>query len=419
MSLSSPGGATGHRIGYVLKMYPRFSETFVVTEVLAREARGADIELFSLRLPNDGRFHDTLSRVQAPVTYLPHTRLRAAELWETLARVNALRPIGPDALTALLAADARDAAQAMELAVHVTERGITHLHAHFGSVATTVARLTSLITGVPYSFTAHAKDIFHASVEPADLAAKLADAHHVVTVSDYNVGHLTDRYGSAARRVYRVYNGLDLSAHPYRDPVDRLPLIAAVGRLVEKKGFDVLLEACALLVARGVRFRCRIAGTGALAGELTALAERLGLAGTVEFTGPLPQPRVRELVGAAAVFAAPCVVGSDGNADGLPTVLLEAMALGTPCVSTDVTGIPEVVRDGETGLVVAQRDPAALADALAALLADPTLRVGLARAGRALVEREFDAAVQAGRLDALLPPPPVTGPPVPAAVAAL
>ncbi|NYE49545.1 glycosyltransferase involved in cell wall biosynthesis [Spinactinospora alkalitolerans] len=407
-----PPRAPAHRIGYVLKMYPRFSETFVVTEILAREARGADIEIFSLRLPTDGRFHENLALVRAPVTYVPHARVRAEELWGLLGRLNAALPVRGGALAELLAADADDAAQAMELALCVTANGITHLHAHFGSVATTVARLAALLTGVTYSFTAHAKDIFHSSVSHADLAAKLSCAHHVVTVSDYNAAHLARSHGSAASGVRRVYNGVHLPDFGYADPAERPPLIAAVGRLVQKKGFDVLVQACALLARRDVRFRCRIAGAGALAGDLADRIERLGLTGAVELAGPLTRARVRELVSGAAVLAAPCVVGSDGNTDGLPTVLLEAMALGTPCVSTDVTGVPEAVRDGETGVVVGQRDPAALADALAALLTDPARRVRLARAARALVEREFDAAAQARRLDALLPVP---APPLPAA----
>ncbi|MBA2389352.1 MAG: glycosyltransferase [Geodermatophilaceae bacterium] len=393
------------RIGYVLKMYPRFSETFIVSELLAREAAGADIDVFSLRPPVDGRFHEALAQVRAHVTYLGQPGRRGEELWRLLGLSSGRLPGLPQALPDLLAAEIGDAAQALELALLAQERGITHLHAHFGSVATTVARLASLIGGVPYSFTAHAKDIFHDSTDPADLRRKLRDAHHVVTVSRYNARFLTDSFGVAADSVRLVYNGLDLDVFDYSPPVDRPPVIAAVGRLIEKKGFDVLIEACALLHRSGRSFSCQIVGSGDQHDTLRELITARGLTDVISLLGPLPQNQVRTLLAGSAVFAAPCVIGADGNRDGLPTVLLEAMALGTPCVSTDVTGIPEVLRDGETGLLVGQNDPADLALALDRLLGDPPLGVRLARNARDLVEADFDSTRQAAALDALLTRP--------------
>jgi len=264
-----------------------------------------------------------------------------------------------------------------------------------------VARLAGLLTGVPYTFTAHAKDIFHDSVEPEDLSTKLADAAAVVTVSDFNLVHLRASFGAAAERVVRVYNGLDLDAFPYEPPVQRSPLIVAVGRLIEKKGFVDLVRACGLLDTRGVGFSCQIVGTGPEEATLRAEIEALGLSSRVELLGARPQGQVKRLVRASAAFAAPCVVGADGNRDGLPTVLLEAMALGTPCVATDVTGIPEVLLDGRTGLSAAQHDPAGLADALQRLLADPELRVQLAKQARRMIEDHFDIARQAAQVRAL------------------
>ncbi len=173
--------------------------------------------------------------------------------------------------------------------------------------------------------------------------------------------------------------------------------IMFAGRLVEKKGFGDLLEACALLASQGRRFECRIVGGGALEAELRESVARLGLDHVVTLVGPVSQEIVREEISAAAVLAAPCIVGVDGNRDGLPTVLLEAMALGTPCVATDVTGIPEVVKDGRTGLAVAQHDPAALACALGRLLDDSDLRVRLATAARTLIEQRFDGIETSAR----------------------
>ncbi len=392
--------ADGLRIGYVLKMYPRFSETFILNEILAHEEAGADLEVFSLRYPDDGRFHAALAEVRAPVTYLDERPSTGSRVWTALAEAAEELPGLLTRMDELIRADVGDALQAIALARLVRRRGIGHLHAHFGTVATTVARLASAIADVPYSFTAHAKDIFHADVDPDDLRRKLADAAAVVTVSDYNRDFLQAHYASAADRVTRVYNGLDLDRYRYTSPARRQPLIAAVGRLVEKKGFGDLLDACAVLAARGVEVDCWIVGGGPLAGTLAARIEALDLDDRVRLLGPLPQDHVRRLVADAAVLVAPCVVGSDGNRDGLPTVLLEAMALGTPCVATDVTGILEVVRDGETGVLLPQRAPAALAAALEPLLADPAQRVALARRARALIERDFDIRQQAAEMRA-------------------
>lgn len=413
--------ASGPRIGYVLKMYPRFSETFVLTELLAREAQGEDIEVFSLRAPADGRFHEALAAVRAPVTYLRHGRLRGSEVWDLLRAAGARLPGLSEALPDLLGAEVDDAAQAVELALLVQERGIDHLHAHFGSVATTVARLAAALSGRTYSFTAHAKDIFHESVDPDDLRAKLRDAHHVVTVSDYNLTHLRRRFGADAARVHRVYNGLALDrVRDVSGPASAAgrsgspgPQVAAVGRLVEKKGFDVLVDAIAVLARDGLYLPCVIAGTGPLEDALRGQIEQLGLAELVTLAGPLPQSRVCELVSTSAVFAAPCVVAPDGNADGLPTVLLEAMALGTACISTRVTGIPEAVRHEETGLLVEPGDPVGLAAALSRLVQDVALRARLAQAATRHVETHFDSARQARQLRGLLPaaaPAPAVAP---------
>jgi glycosyltransferase involved in cell wall biosynthesis len=398
------------RVGYVVKRYPRYSETFIVNEILAHERDGLEVRIFSLRPPNDSHFQEAIARVRAPVRYLylpaegltsePLTAeaLKAADFWTAFGKAGEVLPGLWTAFKAAQGEEARAVYQALLLAREARLQGIGHLHAHFASAATTVARLAACFAGLPYTFTAHAKDIFHESVRPDDLRRKLSDAAAVVTVSDYNRAYLEQTYGPETARVKRIYNGLDLERFPYEAPHDRPRRVVAVGRLIEKKGFADLVEACALLAGRGRPFRCEIIGAGEQEADLRARIEGRGLRGLVDLLGPRPQGEVIRRVQGAAAFAAPCVVGADGNRDGLPTVLLEAMALGTPCVSTDVTGIPEVVQHGETGLLVPQHDPAALARALERLLDEPALGVRLADRARRLIEAEFDIHRNAARL---------------------
>jgi glycosyltransferase involved in cell wall biosynthesis len=386
------------RIGYVVKRYPRYSETFIVNEILAHEAAGLELEIFALRPPIDTHFQDLIAKVRSPVTYIPAADVKATRFWSELREARQSLPGLAETLPLFLEEDGADLRQALLLAQAMRAKDIGHLHAHFATVATTVARVAARLTGASYSFTAHAKDIFHESVEFDQLRRKQRDASGVVTVSDYNLQILHANQGAIGPQIRRIYNGLDLDVFRFRAPESRPPMIVSVGRLVEKKGLADLVEACLLLADSGRDFSCRIIGSGPLEEDLRARVAAAGLQDRVQLMGPRPQSEIIREVQAAAAFAAPCVVGADGNRDGLPTVLLEAMALGTPCVSTDVTGIPEVIRHEETGLMIPQHDPAALAKALDRLLADSGLRVSLAERARQLIERDFDVHRNAGRL---------------------
>lgn len=386
------------RIGYVVKRYPRFSETFIVNEILAHEAAGGDVEIFSLRPPVDTHFQNSISRVKAPVTYLTIPSMKAAGLWESIQEGAGEFPDFWNSLEAFRDEDIADVLMGMQLARIIRRRGIDHLHAHFATSATTVARIAARLADIDYTFTAHAKDIYHESVCPRDLERKLRDAYAAVTVSDFNVFHLRETYPSLSRNVHGVYNGMPLDELCYSPPTQRPRQIVAVGRLVAKKGFEVLLDACARLQEREVDFRCAIIGTGELEASLRAQVKHLGLEGIVELQGARPQNDVMRVVRESAVLAAPCVIGDDGNRDGLPTVLLEAMALGTPCVATDVTGIPEVVQHEQTGLLVPQNDPIALANALQQILDDEHLSQRLAENARRLLEERFDVQRNARQL---------------------
>lgn len=377
------------RVGYVVKRYPRYSETFIVNEILAHEKAGMELCIFALRPPTDTHFQPAIARVKAAVTYLAD-KGKMSDFWRILHRASQLFPRCAVDVAAFTGIDSGIVYQGMQLAVQVKTQGITHLHAHFATSAAGVARVAAKLAGITYSFTAHAKDIFHESVVEDDLRAKMRDASAVITVSDFNLEYLRSTFGPDAERVVRVFNGLELDRFPYKVADARPPRVIAVGRLVEKKGFTYLIEACELLAERGIDFQCQIIGEGELQGALKKQIEETAYAHLIELLGPKPQSEIVDLVQHAAAFAAPCVVSEDGNRDGLPTVLLEAMALGTPCISTDVTGIPEIMMDGETGLLAAQRDPRQLADATERLLQDAQLRVRLAENARRLIEANFD-----------------------------
>ncbi len=392
-------------IAYVLKMYPRFSETFIVSEILAREAAGEEIVIYSLRPPVDTRFHAELARVKAPVYYVPRSA-SARGAWRTWTQTpHELVPGVQAALPHLLRAASDEAEQAVAVARMAREHGVVHLHAHFASVATTVARLAASIAGLPYSFTAHAKDIFHEDVDPTDLAEKFDGAHHSITISEYNRAHLLREFGSERCRNLRlVRNGLELERFPFRPraTISGKPHLLGVGRLVEKKGFELLIEAARRLHDSGTECRVDIVGDGPLRDTLQNLISDYQLDDVVHLLGPRTQEEVRTLLGEADLFVAPFVVGTDGNADGLPTVLLEAMATGIPCVAGDVTAVGEVIRTGETGWLVPSGDVDALLACVVEALDPATDIDAMTRAARTLIEAEYDSTGQAARLRELV-----------------
>jgi colanic acid/amylovoran biosynthesis glycosyltransferase len=389
----------GPRIGYVLKKYPRVSETFVLDEILALEAAGVDLSILSLRLPDDGRFHPDLSRVRATVDYLPGFSGAGV-----LAGFESLSDLGirPEQLARALDFARRlpegkrhgIVVQGLLLAERTVRHRLGHLHAHFMTVAAHAAYLAHLFTSVPFTVTAHAKDVYRHTVDPAVFREVARAATAVVTVCEANRRYLAERVlAGAPGRVVRVYNGVPLDEVRRGPGRDRDPrLIAAVGRLVEKKGFAVLLSALRLLADRGVEFRCVLAGTGDQREALLARRRRLGLEDRVELPGALPRQDVLALMDRARVLAAPCVTGSDGNRDALPTVLLEALAMELPVVTTPVGGIPEIVEHERHGLLVPEHDPTTLAAALERLLTDQGLWSRCARRCREKATATFDRA---------------------------
>jgi glycosyltransferase involved in cell wall biosynthesis len=380
-------------VGYILKQYPRLSETFILNEILGVEDNDLEVSIFSLRHATEGRFHPSVGAVKARVHYSASPDKAAF-----LEALRALQHLDVDRLPEVLAfidllppdRRARVLLNAIEVADRAASSGIDHLHAHFLTVAAHTAHLVHLLTGLPYTVTAHAKDIYRHSVD-WDLAARIAEkAVAVVTVCEANLRFLAHRLDGCQANLVRIYNGLGPQDPPAAASAVTPGLVLGVGRLVEKKGFDLLLAAVADLAADRSDLQCVLVGDGDQRGELEQQAAELGIEDRVTFTGPLPQNEVAAWLRRAQVMVAPCRVGNDGNQDALPTVLIEALAAGLPAVATPVAGIPEIIEHGVEGLIVPCGDPEALGLAIVELLDNAPRRDAMAAAGPAKLSRCFD-----------------------------
>ncbi|MGE5271195.1 MAG: glycosyltransferase family 4 protein [Thiohalocapsa sp.] len=412
----------GTRVAFVLKGYPRLSETFIAQEILALEERGLDIEIVSLRHPTDRARHPVHIQIRAPVRYLPEylkdEPRRVLEAWRRargLAGYRAARRIWlADLVRDPTPNRIRRFGQALVLAAELSPQ-VRHLHAHFLHTPASVARYAALMLGLGWSVSAHAKDIW---TSPAwEKREKLGSAEWAVTCTASGCHHL-EALAPAPQTVRLSYHGLDLDRFPQAPPrplggdgsdATEPVVILSVGRAVEKKGYDDLLQALALLPA-GLRWRFVHIGGGVLAKRLRQQAERLGLAGHVEWRGAQPQTEVLAAYREADLFVLAAKIGRDADRDGLPNVLMEAQSQRLACVATTLPGIAELVEDGRTGLLVPPGEPAALAAALTALIGDPGERARLGAAGEARVRRDFD--MRAGmevlaRLFGLAPEPSV------------
>ncbi|HEX5176461.1 MAG TPA: glycosyltransferase family 4 protein, partial [Chthoniobacteraceae bacterium] len=251
---------------------------------------------------------------------------------------------------------------------------------------------------ISFSFTAHANDIFAPKPFEISLGKLIGAARAIVTVSDFGAQFLRKKYPEDAK-IHRIYNGIDLARFPRAAFTASPPLIVSIGRLIEKKGFHDLIEACRVLRERGLEFRCEIIGEGPLEGSLRDQITAAALTTVVALTGPLPQTKVAERLARSAIFALPCVTEAGGGMDNLPTVVMEAMAAGLPVASTPLGGVPEMVRDGITGILVPEHEPVAMADALAQIIANQGLAQSFGEAGRRRAEELFaiDKSVRALR----------------------
>ncbi|MDQ5849829.1 MAG: glycosyltransferase family 4 protein [Pseudomonadota bacterium] len=387
-----------------MKGYPRLSEAFIAQEIAALERRGLDILIVSLRRPTERRRNPVHDQIRAPVVYLPEylllEPLRVLRAWlkvrkfSTYKKTNRvwLRDLVRDPTPNRL----RRFGQALVLAAELPP-DVARLHAHFLHTPASVARYAAMLRGLPWTGSAHAKDIW--TTPEWEKREKLASCDWLVTCTLVNRDHLDAL--APPGRVELVYHGIDLARFPpvvaRRETRDGPMTILSVSRLVEKKGTDVLLEALARL-APTLNWRFVHAGGGPLASRLERRARALGIAERIEWRGPLTQDQLLDEYRRADLFVLASRIAADGDRDGLPNVLAEAQSQGLACVATRVSAIPELVRDGSTGLLVEENDPDGLARAIAALITDPARRRLIGEAGLARVRNDFSLQENLDRL---------------------
>ena len=414
------------RVIYVVRSWPRLSQTFVVNEILALERLGVSLRVFSLVRSRETLVQPQVARVRADVVHLHGGGIRRLGVRSrdavTLLRRSPRGTLGT-AWFALrsprLAAGYGDCStlacfgHALEVAaavVRLRSAGdrVSHVHAHFAHDPALVGLLVSRLTGLRFTFTAHARDLLQ--IPPTSLTARARAAHAVVTCCEANAAYIRSSVPVAhLPPILVVHHGVELGrfrpVRPAGTPRD-VPTLLSVGRLVEKKGFEDLLHALALLRARKVDFRFDLYGEGPLRGRLLALRDQLGLASSITLAGARTSDEVAAALADADVFVLTPRVTDDGDRDGIPNALVEAMACALPVATTAVGGIPELVTDGVNGLLLQAGDVAGIADSLHELVKDPLLRARLGAAARRTVEAAYDvdaaaralAEVFAGRL---------------------
>jgi glycosyltransferase involved in cell wall biosynthesis len=430
-------------IAYVVKGFPRLSETFIASEIYRLEQAGIPLRLFVLKpVESHERTapHALAGQIRAEPVYLPATsslsgvsRLRwlarnASPFVPALRRLARRRPGGLLRAAGAALADSlrarrlwwslprkvflREFLLGVALADRLLDAGdVRHLHAHFAHGSTTVTWYASRITGVPFSFTGHARDIYTEKLNPGGLLErKIRAARFVVTCTEANRRHL-QRLGNGAA-VHRVYHGLNADfarilaeGAPPPTPNGRFRVLA-VGRLVTKKGFDVLVEAVGILAELGLPVEALIVGHRAplepeIGPQLERAISELGLDGRVRMVGSMSQIELFDEYRRASAFCLPCRVADSGDRDGIPNVMVEAMACALPVVSTNVSGIPELVVSGQNGLLVPPEDPASVANALQRLHDDRELAGRLGREAAETVRMRFDGDRLAAELATL------------------
>lgn len=399
-NLGPASSTAGCDLAVLVHEFPKLSETFVLADLLALEDRGVRLHVFSLRRPQAELAHTATGRLRAPIEYLPEISGRQLSLLTRAIHASLFARAPRRYLLALAEIYASPdysrlrLQQALLLARSLRRLGTPPLYIHFAHKPATVGRFAALLLDVPFAVSAHAVDVWTPPVR--ELRVKLRDAKVVLCCyreAQQFIAGIVDGHTP----VELAPHGVDIPPEPSRTEASPAMLLA-VGRLIEKKGFDTLVRAAALLRDRGLKFRVAIAGDGPLWPTLQRLVNELELDEVVRFLGPLTQEELERHFASATAFVLPCQVAADGNRDGLPNTILEAMVRELPVVSTTLPSVREAIDDEQEGLLVPPQDPVALAGALARILDDQSLRERLGRAARERIVREHNRAVLAPRV---------------------
>ena len=400
-------------IGFILKGYPRISESFISNEILLLEKHGFSIHIFSMRHPREDFCHDSVKQIKASVDYLPssillflpgliyHNVLLAIK--RPFLYIKSLRIAFRRFLRTYKSATLKHLLQAGYL-VHrfLPDKQVEHLHAHFAHSPTSVAMFASHLSGLPFSFTAHAKDIY--TSHKRQLREKISLARFVVTCTGYNQKYLTNISQDKVYPIHRIYHGIDttlFSPNNSRSKLSPPYRILTVARLAPKKGLPTVLKAIQHLVNMGFSIRHTLIGDGDDRDEILSLIQKLNLQDVCQWIGSQPHEVVLEQYNQADLFVLGCEIAENGDRDGIPNVFLESMAMGVPVVATKISAIPELIIDGKTGLLVPAGSPKKMAQAMARLLTENDLRDKIITEGKDLVNQRFNNKALIGDLVAL------------------
>jgi glycosyltransferase involved in cell wall biosynthesis len=390
-------------LGIILKGYPRISETFISNEILLLEKLGFSIHLISMRRPRENFSHRSVNKIRATVDYLPETLLKPLPrlLYHNLLLAAkrpklyaaALKTAYRRFLRTHKSATIKHLLQAGYLAHRfLPASGITHLHAHFAHSPTSVAMFTSQLTGLPFSFTAHAKDIY--TSDPRQIREKIGLAQFAITCTEYNRRYLSKLSDGNTTPIHRIYHGIDIQLFCNKNEIPRIPVqpyqILTIARLTAKKGLPTIYKALRILCDQGVSLHHTHIGGGEDREKVISLIKDLNLESVTRLLGTQPHQVVLEHYKNAELFVLGCEVAPNGDRDGIPNVLAESMAMGLPVVATHLSGIPELVENEKTGLLVPSGQPDKLAAAMLHLLTDLNLRSRIATAARQRVATAFD-----------------------------
>lgn len=383
-------------LAYLFERFPSFTQTFCVREVQALRQLGLKFPIFSIRSTDSEPEQSFPAEVRTLTQNLP-AEVEPKNVWTPTywqarkARKRLVEQWGPEG-------DRNRAYEATWLQPRLAKQGVKHVHVHFAGIAARTAFWLKQLAGVSYSITAHANDFFVKS-DVARLEDIFREAKFIVTVSDYSAHQLRERFPFASDKIHRVYNGIDCPLFAVPRQSANAARILSVGRYIEKKGYLDLIEACAQLP--DLNFVCDLVGSGPLEEAMRQRVRELGVENRVRIAGPKTEAEIQKMLQQACMFVLACRTEHDGGKDNLPTVIMEAMAAGLPVISTRLAGVPEMVNDGKTGLLVAEQSPVELSRAMRELLSDPARAQLMGEAGIALAQSTFDVSATAPQLKGL------------------